>query len=123
MLVNFYLKTFLVVALLSVVAFFIHNWWVVDPAIAPLRIYSFLGIATFVTVSALRFVHFYVPDKLGYGFLGLIFIKCGAAIVLFPELIAEDPALTKPELLGFLAPYFIFLFIEVGIVIKWLNDN
>lgn len=120
---NFYLKTFIVVAVLSVGAYFLHGWWIVDPAISIVRIYIFLGAATFVTVSALKFVHSYVPDKLGYGFLGLIFIKCGAAIVLFPELIAEDPALSKAELLGFLAPYFIFLFIEVGIVIKWLNDN
>lgn len=120
---NFYLKTFILVAVLSLAAYFFHDWWIEDPAIPIARTYLFLGSATFVTVSALRFVHFYVPDKLGYGFLGLIFIKCGAAIVLFPELIADDPALSKPQLLGFLAPYFVFLFIEVGIVIKWLNDN
>jgi len=121
--VNFYLKTFLFVLIASFAAYFAHNWWVENPAISLIRTYSFLGIATFITVSGLKLVHSYVPDKLGYGFLGLIFVKCGAAIILFPELIAEDPALSKAELLSFLAPYFIFLFIEVGIVIKWLNDN
>ena len=120
---NFYIKTFLFVLIASVMGYFLHEWLVKDPVISLLRTYAFLGTATFVTVSALRFVHFYVPDKLGYGFLGLIFIKCGAAIVLFPELIAEDPALSKAELLSFLVPYFVFLLIEVGIVIKWLNDN
>lgn len=120
---NFYLKTFLFVSIVSIAAYFLHGWWTPDPAISLLRTYTFLGIATFITVTGLKLVHNYVPDKLGYGFLGLIFVKCGAAILLFPELIAEDPALSKAELLSFLAPYFIFLFIEVGIVIKWLNDN
>ena len=107
----------------SVAAYFLHDWWITDPTISLLRTYTFLGTATFITVSGLKLTHRYVPDKLGYGFLALIFIKCGAALVLFPELISEDPKLSKAELLGFLAPYFIFLFVEVGIVIKWLNDN
>lgn len=108
---------------MSTAAYFLHDWWVENPVISLVRTYTFLGIATFITVSGLKLVHRFVPEKLGYGFLGLIFVKCGAAIILFPELIAEDPALSKAELLSFLAPYFIFLFIEVGIVIKWLNDN
>lgn len=120
---NFYLKTFFLVAVLATAAYFLHGWWIGDPVISLIKTYSFLGIATFVTVSGLKLVHRLVPDKLGYGFLGLIFVKCGAAILLFPELIADDPSLSKTELLGFLTPYFIFLFIEVGIVIKWLNDN
>jgi len=121
--VNFYLKTFILILILSITAYSFHAWLVEDPAISLIRTYSFLGIATFITVTGLKLVHSYVPDKLGYGFLGLIFIKCGAAVLLFPELIAEDTALSKAELLSFLTPYFVFLFIEVGIVIKWLNDN
>jgi cadmium resistance protein CadD (predicted permease) len=121
--VNFYLKTFILVLILSLTAFGVHSWWIENPVISIVRTYSFLGIATFITVTGLKLVHNYVPDKLGYGFLGLIFVKCGVAILLFPELIAEDPSLSKADLLSFLAPYFIFLFIEVGIVIKWLNDN
>ena len=123
MFVNFYLKTFLFIAVASIAAYFLHHVIIDDTAIAPWRIYTFLGTATLLTVTSLRFVHHYVPDKLGYGFLGLIFIKCGAAIVLFPELIADDPGLSKAELLQFLTPYALFLFMEVAIVIKWLNDN
>ncbi|AZQ43206.1 DUF6168 family protein [Nonlabens ponticola] len=120
---KFYLQTFIVILVCCLIAYFVHDWYVDNPAISPLRIYLFLGLATFLTVSALKFTHAYVPDKLGYAFLAAIFIKCGAALVLFPELIAEDPALSKRQLLGFIAPYFIFLFVEVGIVIKWLNKN
>ncbi|KQC32310.1 hypothetical protein AAU57_02435 [Nonlabens sp. YIK11] len=120
---KFYLKTFLIVAFLTVAAYFLHSWWIVDPAIPLARTYIFLGTATFVTVSALRFVHFYVPEKLGYAFMAAIFVKCGLAIVCFPELIVKNSGLNLMEVLGFLVPYFIFLFIEVVIVIKWLNDN
>ncbi|WP_194851541.1 DUF6168 family protein [Nonlabens antarcticus] len=120
---NFYLKTFLLVLLLSLVAYGVHSWLIVDPALSLEKTYIFLGVATFITVSGLKFTHNYVPDKLGFGFLALVFVKCGAALLIFPDLLNEDPALTQAEMLGFLTPYFIFLFIEVTIVIKWLNDN
>lgn len=100
------------------------HYFVVDkPAISLIKIYAFLGAATFITVSVLKFVFELVPDKLGYAFLALVFIKFGAIFLTFPELLSENPKLSKVDLLAFLAPYFIFLFIEVAIVIKWLNKN
>jgi hypothetical protein len=101
----------------------VHHFVVDHQAISIIKIYTFLGTATFITVSALKFVFELVPDKLGYAFLALVFIKFGAIFLTFPELLSENPKLSKLDLLSFLAPYFIFLFIEVAIVIKWLNKN
>ncbi|PQJ31398.1 hypothetical protein BST92_05435 [Nonlabens arenilitoris] len=119
---NFYLKTFLLLLLLSLSIFGIHYLIVDHPTIPLWKTYSFLGVAAFITVSALKYVFGLVPDKLGFAFLALVFIKFGIVLIMFPELIT-GPSLSKVEVLGFLIPYFIFLFLEAAIVIKWLNKN
>ncbi|MGJ8683907.1 MAG: hypothetical protein ACSHWW_04750 [Nonlabens sp.] len=120
---NFYLKAFLLILLSSILLLGIHYFMVEDPAISLLKTYSFLGAAAFITVSALKYIFGLVPDKLGFAFLALVFVKFGVVLLLFPELLSEDPKLSKTELLAFLAPYFIFLFMEAAIVINWLNKN
>lgn len=120
---NFYLRAFIVIALLTAVGFFIHDTIVADPVISVLSTYVFLGVATFLTLSALKFTARISPNNLGYVFLGLVFIKFGAILIFFPELIDDEMELTRKQLLGFLAPYFLFLFAEIGVVLKWLNDS
>ncbi|QJP33838.1 hypothetical protein F0365_05175 [Nonlabens sp. Ci31] len=120
---NFYLKTFLLVLFLSAAVYSVHYFLVEDPSISLIKTYTFLGAATFITVCVLKLVFGLVPDKLGYAFLALVFVKFGAVFLLFPELLSEDPKLSKVEILGFLSPYFIFLFMEAAIVINWLNKN
>lgn len=121
--VNFYLKTFILVFFLTLIVYGAHFLLVENSAISLIKTYSFLGAATFITVSALKYVFGLVPDKLGFAFLALVFVKFGAVFLLFPELLNDEPKLSKVEILGFLGPYFIFLFIEATIVIKWLNKN
>jgi len=119
---NFYLKAFLILLLISFTGFGVH-YLIVDHPVIPLwKTYLFLGAAAFVTVSALKYVFELVPDKLGFAFLALVFIKFGIVLILFPELIT-GPSLSRVEVLGFLIPYFIFLFLEATIVIKWLNKK
>jgi len=120
---KFYLKAFLFTAVLTVFCFFIHNAIVSNPAIPLLQTYLFLGIATFITVSILKFTVQVSANNLGLVFLGLVMMKFGAIVIFFPELIDQNIALTKRDLLGFLAPYFIFLFAEMIIALKWLNDK
>lgn len=120
---NFYLKTFLLVLISTILIYGAHFFLVENPAIPLIKIYSFLGIATFITVSGLKYVFGLVPDKLGFAFLALVFIKFGVVFLLFPELLSDEPKLSRAEILGFLGPYLIFLFIEATIVIKWLNKN
>jgi len=120
---KFYLKAFLVTAVLSTIGYFGHDAIVTDSVISVASTYIFLGLATFFTVAVLKFTARISPNNLGYVFLGLVFIKFGAILIFFPELIDDDLELTRRQLLGFLAPYFLFLFAEIGIVLKWLNDS
>jgi hypothetical protein len=120
---KYYLKAFLLTAILSVITYFIHTSVVTEPAISIFKTYLFLGLATFITVSVLKFVTLVSAKNLGVVFLGLVMMKFGAIILFFPELIDDKLELTTRDLLGFLGPYFIFLFAEMIIVLKWLNDN
>lgn len=120
---NFYLKTFVFILILSLTAFGIHSWWIENPAISLVKTYSFLGAITFITISVFNLIFKYGPDNLGYSFLLAITIKCGITLLFFPELILKEYHLSVLDVLGFLIPYFIFLFIEVAFVIKWLNNN
>lgn len=120
---KFYLKAFLFTALLTVAAYFIHTSVVTAPAISLFKTYLFLGLATYITVAILKFVTQVSANNLGLIFMGLVMMKFGGIIICFPELIDDDLQLSTRDLLGFLAPYFIFLFAEIIIVLKWLNDN
>lgn len=119
---NFYLKTFLSLIVITAAVYGLHFLMVDEPAIPLWKTYTFLSIAALITVSGLKYIFGLVPDKLGFAFLALVFVKFGVVLILFPELIGE-PSLPKREILGFLTPYFIFLFIEATIVVKWLNNN
>jgi hypothetical protein len=120
---KYYLKAFLLTAALSILSYFIHSVVVDSPVISLLHTYLFLSIATFLTVAILKFVTQVSADNLGVVFLGLVTMKFGGILIFFPELIDGELELTTRDLLGFLAPYFIFLFAEIVIVLKWLNDN
>jgi hypothetical protein len=120
---NFYLKAFILTAVVSVISYFAHSALVSDPTISLTSIYVFFGIATYATVSTLKFTMVVSSNRLGLVFLGLVILKFGGIFIFFPELIDDDIQLTKLDLLGFLAPYFIFLFLEIIILHKWLSDN
>ncbi|MGB3590210.1 MAG: hypothetical protein WBA16_00860 [Nonlabens sp.] len=117
------LKLFIVIAGLSLLLFVGHSLIVESPRIPLWKTYVFLGMAAFITVAALRWIQLRMPDKLGMGFLSLVTVKLGLILFIFPELIDENESLGTSQLLGFLGPYFIFLFLEIGLVLKWLNDN
>ena len=120
---NFYIKSFIVTAILTTAGYFIHSYIVSDPVISILKTYLFLGFATYLTVAALKFTSIISPDNLGYLFLGLMSIKLGAILIFFPQLMDSELDLNRSQLLGFLIPYLLFLFAEIGIVLKWLNDS
>ncbi len=120
---NFYFKAFLLILAMSLIGFGMHSY-VEELAVFDLyKLYSFLGIATLGSVCGMYYLYQLVPDQLGYVFLVTVFVKFGAALVLFPQLLSEEPSLTNGQILSFLLPYFMFLAIEAFMVIKWLNDN
>jgi hypothetical protein len=120
---NFYFKAFLLILAMSLIGFGMHSY-VEELAVFDLyKLYSFLGIATLGSVCGMYYLYQLVPDQLGYVFLVTVFVKFGAALVLFPQLLSEEPSLTNGQILSFLLPYFMFLAIEAFMVIKWLNHN
>jgi hypothetical protein len=120
---NFYFKAFLLILAMSLIGFGMHSY-VGELAVFDLyKLYSFLGIATLGSVCGMYYLYQLVPDQLGYVFLVTVFVKFGAALVLFPQLLSEEPSLTNGQILSFLLPYFMFLAIEAFMVIKWLNHN
>lgn len=120
---NFYLKALLLIASLATIGFVIHTFLEEQPAFDLIKLYSFLGIATLASVCGMYYLYQLVPNQLGYVFLGIVLMKFGAAILIFPQLFQEKPALTKVQMLSFLIPYFAFLAVEAFMVIKWLNNT
>lgn len=120
---NFYLKAFLLLLLLSLVGYGLHYSIEQIPAFSLVKLYVFLFIATLGSVSGMYYLFQLVPNQLGYAFLVTVFVKFGAAIISFPELMSDDPSLSKAQILSFLIPYFAFLSVEAFMVIKWLNKT
>ena len=82
----------------------------------------FFMLSTFAVVALLKLVHDFANDKVGFAFMGLIFIK-GLASFLF--LLPGFMAAAKPNfaaIMFFFLPYFIFLIYEVVTTIGILNS-
>ncbi|MFT4838132.1 MAG: hypothetical protein ACJAWA_001335 [Nonlabens sp.] len=120
---NFYLKAFLLILVLTSVSISLHYFIEESPVFHLYKLYIFLGSATFASVCGMHYLYQLVPDQLGYVFLVTVFVKFGAALILFPQLLSQEPPLTKGQILTFLIPYFTFLAVEAFMVIKWLNNN
>jgi len=120
---NFYIKSLIAVTVTALAIFFIHDYLQPESAFDLIKLYSFLGIATFLSVSGMHYLYSIVPNQLGYTFLVTVFVKFGAALLLFPQLLSDEADLSRMEILSFLIPYFLFLSIEAVLVIKWLNKN
>jgi len=120
---NFYLKSFLAIGIAAILAYFFHGYVQQQPVFDLVKLYSFIGIATFLSVSGMHYLYSLVPNQLGFVFLVTVFVKFGAALLLFPQLLGSEPELTKQEILSFLIPYFLFLSIEAILVVKWLNKT
>lgn len=120
---NFYLKAFLCILILTLLLGTIHNTLAVNSGFSIIKMYAFIGIATFLSASALKFAHSVAANQIALVYLATMFVKFGAAVLLFPELIDDSIKLSRVQLLHFLVPYFLFLALEAIIVIRWLNEK
>lgn len=120
---NFYLRAFFLLLVLSLAAYGLHYSIDAAPVFSLVKLYTFLFLATLGSVSGMYYLFQLVPNQLGYAFLVTVFVKFGAGIILFPELMSDDPSLSKAQILSFLIPYFAFLSVEAFMVIKWLNKT
>ena len=118
---NFYLKVSVLLLFLSLSLFGLHHVMDTNPIFDLIKMYSFLFLATLGFVCGMYYLFQLVPNQLGYVFLVTVFVKFGTALILFPQLLQTEPALTRGQTLSFLIPYFVFLAVEVLMVIKWLN--
>lgn len=120
---NFYLKSLIALIVVSLLLFGIHSVVFPESPIELYKIHAFLAIAGYLSMAALNFVHQIASDKLGFVFIGLLMVKIGALIIVFPEILSDEVALSKVDKLHLLVPYFIYLFLETALVIKWLNHK
>lgn len=120
---NFYVKSLAAITVITFLLYAAHFFLIPAGEISLVKIYLFLGIAGYFTVAALNYVHTIASEKLGFVFIAILMVKIGAALLIFPELLAEEESLSRVDKLHLLVPYFIYLMIESAIVIKWLNDK
>ncbi len=117
---NFYVKSFLTILAITIVIFTIHYFWIAKPAFSLIKLYLFIGGATFASTAALKFAHQVAANQIALVYLATMMVKMGLAVIVFPQLIDDSMKLSKLELLEFLVPYFVFLSLEAIVVIKWL---
>jgi hypothetical protein len=105
---------------------FIHSYIVhhsVDnPQLSVLMIYLFFALfASFIT-TGIELFYKVIPDKIGYMFLIGTFIKLGFFTVLFLGKGLLDKQLFMAEKLAILIPLFLFLSLEVFVIMKRLKS-
>ena len=118
---NFYLKSFIIIVGIALFLYGVHSMLSTSTAFSLINVYAFIGLATFASVSALKFAHQVAANQIALVYLATMMVKMGLAILIFPQLIDDTIKLSKLELLEFLVPYFLFLAVEAVVVIKWLN--
>jgi hypothetical protein len=101
-------------------SFIVHNS-IDKPQLSVLMIYLFFALfAAFIT-TGIELFYKVIPDKIGYMFLIGTFIKLGFFTVLFLGKGLLDKPLSMTEKLGILIPLFLFLSLEVFVIMKRLK--
>lgn len=89
-------------------------------------IYLFQGIATLVLCIAFEFISQkseHLRDQLGFLYLGAMALKVGLFCMVFSNILFSSLVLSRIDSLSLLIPVFLFLFLEVLIIVKILNRN
>ncbi|MAP81662.1 MAG: hypothetical protein CL526_11310 [Aequorivita sp.] len=90
------------------------------------NIYLFQGIATLVLCIAFEFISQksqQLRDQLGFLYLGAMALKVGLFCMVFSNILFSSLVLSRTDSLSLLIPVFLFLFLEVLIIVKILNRN
>jgi len=89
-------------------------------------IYLFQGIATFILCASFEVISQksqQLKDQLGFLYLAAMAIKVGLFCIFFQEILFSSLVLSKTDSASLLIPIFLFLFLEVMIIVKILNRN
>lgn len=121
---------FIICALAFIIGFLVHDLILNSLAITlPFilwRIYFFQAVFTLSLCILFDFIQLKVPklsDQLGFLYLGSMVFKITVFCVIFNGILFSSLVLTKADSLSMLIPIFIFLAIEVLIIVKILNRN
>lgn len=90
------------------------------------KIYLFQGIATLILCVSFEFISQkseQLKDQLGFLYLAAMALKVGLFSIFFRSILFSTLVLTKIDSLSLLIPIFLFLFLEVIIIVKILNRN
>lgn len=85
------------------------------------HIYLFHFIVTIIVFTILNFIFSLGGKDIFVAFMVATFLKMGAAIVFLLPLILSDLERKQPDVFNFFIPYFIFLFLEVFGITKFLQ--
>ena len=90
------------------------------------KIYLFQCLATLAICASFEVIATKFPtfkDQLGFLYLGAMVLKVGIFSLFFSEILFSSLVLSKIDSLSLLIPIFLFLFLEVVIIVKILNRN
>lgn len=116
--------------LVLIVGYAIHNfildYFNIEHPFDLWKIYLFQGIATLVLCASFEFISQksqQLKDQLGFLYLAAMALKVGAFSLFFRDILFSSLVLSKGDSLSLLIPIFLFLFLEVLIIVKILNRN
>lgn len=90
------------------------------------KIYLFQCVATLAICASFELIATKSPkykDQLGFLYLGAMVFKVGIFSLFFSDILFSSLVLTRMDSLSLLIPIFLFLFLEVVIIVKILNRN
>lgn len=105
---------------------FILNHFNVEHPFNLWNIYLFQGIATFILCASFEFISQksqQLKDQLGFLYLAAMAVKVGLFCIFFQNILFSSLVLSKTDSASLLIPIFLFLFLEVMIIVKILNRN
>src|SRR5690554_6690153 len=90
------------------------------------KIYLFQCLATFALCASFEIIvqkSKNYRDQLGFLYLAAMVLKVAIFSLFFSDILFSSLVLTKTDSLSLLIPIFLFLFLEVMIIVKILNRN
>ena len=105
---------------------FILNYYQVTHPFTLWKIYLFQGVATLVLCASFEIIaqkSQKYRDQMGFLYLGAMVLKILLFSAFFSDILFSSLVLSKLDSLSLLIPIFIFLFLEVVIIVKILNRN
>lgn len=111
---------FITIVLITFIAGgFLHEQFVSeDLEISVWGIYTFFAVSALLVYGAVEATLILVPSNTGYAFLMGLFIKMGAFLLIYSNVLMADEPSSKSAKLLMLIPFFVFLGIEALGVMK-----